>query len=149
MDVNLDKTKNGDARTVHLNPDVMAAIRSPFFAEDEAVASQIFPREDRSSVTSTVSMKDSIIAPGSRPPSLRQRFPESHGTDYATRFAPGSRWLAQPHAKSWEAAGHKTISQSARYSHLSPLAHSIGRGPDRHRHRTCTRTGTGDITPIE
>ena len=98
--VDLDKTKNGDARTVHLNPDALAAIQSVLHPKIKR-SDRIFPREDRYGSTPAVSRRDSTIVPGSRPLSKRQRFPESPGTAYAIRFVLGSPWLVRPHAKSW------------------------------------------------
>jgi hypothetical protein len=38
----------------------------------------------------------------------------------ATRSVPGWPWLGATTREIMEAAGHKTMSQAARYSHLSP-----------------------------
>jgi integrase len=117
--VDLDKTKNGDARTVHLNPDAMAAIQSVFCPKMKP-SDRIFPREDRSGVYSH---------------RKQERFDNRSWFEAAVTEAEIPRitwhglrhtfcsWLAMAGATTreiMEAAGHKTVSQAARYSHLSP-----------------------------
>lgn len=117
--VDLDKTKNGDARTVHLNPDAMAAIQSVLRPKMKQ-SDRIFPREDRSSVYSQ---------------RKQERFDNRSWFDAAVTEAEIPRitwhglrhtfcsWLAMAGATTreiMEAAGHKTVSQASRYSHLSP-----------------------------
>lgn len=107
--IELTKTKNGSARTVRLNADALAAIRSIRPPKPKA-SDLVFPHTTK--------------APDVRPwfqPALE----EAKITDYTWH---GNRhtfcsWLAMAGAtikEIQEAAGHKTIGMAARYSHLSP-----------------------------
>lgn len=117
--IDLDKTKNGDARTVHLNADALAAVES-VLDRNRKRSERLFPREDRSNVY------------GDR---KQERFDNRSWFEAAVEEAEIPRitwhglrhtfcsWLAMAGATTreiMEAAGHKTMSQAARYSHLSP-----------------------------
>ena len=116
--IDLTQTKNGTARTIHLNADALAAIESVRHPGQKP-ADRIFPREDH------------------KEPAKRklERF------DTRSWFVPcleeakitGYVWHCNRHTFcSWlamagatikeiqELAGHKTITMSARYAHLSP-----------------------------
>lgn len=120
--IELDKTKNGDARTVHLNAvsiDALLSVRPARYKSSD----RVFPREERLEMRK----KESV---GSQ-----ERF------DTRSWFVPclddakitGYTWHCNRHTFcSWlamagatikeiqEAAGHKTITMAARYAHLSP-----------------------------
>jgi integrase len=109
--VELKMTKNGSARTIHLNADAMSAIPSkkrPGQSPPEAV----FPREVTKGRFDARSLFTSCLK-------------EAKITGYVWH---GNRqtfcsWLAMAGASIkgiQEAAGHKTITTSARYIHLSP-----------------------------
>jgi integrase len=113
--IELTKTKNGSARTVHLNSDAVAAIQSvkhPLHKPSDPV----FPREGVKGRFDTRSWFQPCLE-------------EAEITGYvwhANRHTFCS-WLAMAGAsikEIQEAAGHKTITMSARYSHLSP-AHKL------------------------
>ena len=116
--IDLTQTKNGSARTIHLNADALAAIKS-VQRPGQKPSDRIFSREDH------------------KKPSQRkqERF------DTRSWFVPclaeakimGYVWHCNRHTFcSWlamagttikeiqELAGHKTITMSARYAHLSP-----------------------------
>jgi integrase len=116
--IDLDKTKNGSVRTVHLNADALAAIES-VRRPGQNRTDRVFPRLDRKAPTERkqerfdnrswfeTSVSDAAI-PRITWHGLRHTF---------------CSWLAMAGATTreiMEAAGHKTISQAARYSHLSP-----------------------------
>ncbi|MGO9336141.1 MAG: site-specific integrase [Terracidiphilus sp.] len=115
--IDLTQTKNGTARTIHLNADALAAIESVRHPGQKP-ADRIFPREDHT-------------GPAKR---KLERF------DTRSWFVPclveakitGYVWHCNRHTFcSWlamagatikeiqELAGHKTITMSARYAHLS------------------------------
>jgi integrase len=113
--IELTKTKNGSARTVHLNSDAVAAIQSvkhPLHKPSDPV----FPRGGVKGRFDTRSWFQPCLT-------------EAEITGYvwhANRHTFCS-WLAMAGAsikEIQEAAGHKTITMSARYSHLSP-AHKL------------------------
>jgi len=142
--IDLDKTKNGGARTVHLNPDAIAAIQSALRPKMKW-SDRIFPREDRSIVCTN---------------RKEERFDNRSWFDAAVIEADIPRitwhglrhtfcsWLAMAGATTceiMEAAGHKTMSQAARYSHLSPQhTRSVV-----DRIATGTKHAAGDITRTE
>ena len=116
--IDLDITKNGSARTVHLNADALAAIESTR-RPGQKRTDRVFPRLDR------------------KEPSERkqERFDNRSWFEACVKEAgiPRITWHGLRHTFcSWiamagattreimEAAGHKTMSQAARYSHLSP-----------------------------
>lgn len=148
--IDLDRTKNGDARTVHLNADALAAIESAMPPKAKRT-DRIFPREDRLPMY---------------PDRKQERFDNRSWFDAAVEEADIPRitwhglrhtfcsWLAMAGATTreiMEAAGHKTMSQAARYSHLSPqhtqsvvdrIAGTGTAGTNRHHnmHQPKTRT---------
>jgi integrase len=119
--IDLDRTKNGDARTVHLNSEALAAIESVLHLHPRQKRSErMFPREDRSKVYTD---------------RKQERFDNRSWFEVAVEEAQIPRitwhglrhtfcsWLAMAGATTreiMEAAGHKTMSQAARYAHLSP-----------------------------
>ena len=112
--IELSKTKNGSARTVHLNSDAVAAIESlrrPALRPSDPV----FPRQGKSYDTR------SWFHPYLEEAGIVGFV---NGTRTGTPFC---SWLAMAGAsikEIQEAAGHKTITMAARYSHLSP-AHRL------------------------
>ena len=111
----LTTTKNGSARTVHLNSDAVAAIQSlkhPLHKPSDPV----FPREGIKGRFDTRSWFQPCLAEA-----------EITGYVWHTNRHTFCSWLAMAGASIkdiQEAAGHKTITMSARYSHLSP-AHKL------------------------
>lgn len=109
--IELTKTKNGSARTVHLNSDAVAAIESLRRPKQHA-SDPVFPREGNKSNFDTrswfhPSMEDAGIS----------------GYVWHCNRHTFCSWLAMAGAsikEIQEAAGHKSITMSARYSHLSP-----------------------------
>lgn len=117
--IDLDKTKNGDSRTVYLNADALAAVES-VLGRGRKRSERLFLREDRSEVYAD---------------RKQERFDNRSWFEAAVNEAGIPRltwhslrhtfcsWLAMAGATTreiMEAAGHKTMSQAARYSHLSP-----------------------------
>jgi integrase len=113
--IELTKTKNGSARTVHLNSDAVAAIQSvkhPLHKPSDPV----FPREGVKGRFDTRSWFQPCLAAA-----------EITGYVWHANRHTFCSWLAMVGAsikEIQEAAGHKTITMSARYSHLSP-AHKL------------------------
>jgi integrase len=107
--IDLTKTKNGSARTVHLNSDALAAIES-LKIPGQRPADFVFPRHGKSYDTRSwfhPCMEDAEIT----------------GYVWHSNRHTFCSWLAMAGAsikEIQEAAGHKTITMSARYSHLSP-----------------------------
>ncbi len=122
--IELEKTKNEDSRTVHLNATAVEALRTVRPRNPKAT-DRVFPREER-----PVLRRDRL-----------EDEPEQERFDTRSWFVPclaearieGYVWHCNRHTMcSWlamagatikeiqEAAGHKTITMSARYSHLSP-----------------------------
>ena len=109
--VDLTKTKNGSPRTVHLNADAMAAIET-VKRPGQKLSDPVFPREGSKGRFDTRSWFQ---------PCLK----EAKISDYVWHSNRHTfcSWLAMAGAsikEIQEAAGHKTITMSARYSHLSP-----------------------------
>lgn len=113
--IDLSKTKNGTARTIHLNSDAVAAILSlkpPLSRQSDPV----FPREGSKGRFDTRSWFVPCLAEA-----------EIAGYVWHSNRHTFCSWLAMAGAsikEIQEAAGHKTITMSARYSHLSP-AHKL------------------------
>ncbi|MGA3372295.1 MAG: site-specific integrase [Terracidiphilus sp.] len=107
--IDLTKTKNGSARTVHLNSDAVAAIES-LKIPGMHPADPVFPRHGKSFDTRSwfhPCLEDAEIV----------------GYVWHSNRHTFCSWLAMAGAsikEIQEAAGHKTITMSARYSHLSP-----------------------------
>ena len=109
--IELTKTKNGSARTVHLNSDAVEAIESLRRPKQHA-SDPVFPREGSKSSFDTRSwfhpcMEDAGIS----------------GYVWHCNRHTFCSWLTMAGAsikEIQEAAGHKSITMSARYSHLSP-----------------------------
>jgi integrase len=107
--IDLTKTKNGSARTVHLNSDAVAAIES-LKLPGMRPADSVFPRQGKSYDTRSwfqPCLEDAKIV----------------GYVWHSNRHTFCSWLAMAGAsikEIQEAAGHKTIIMSARYSHLSP-----------------------------
>jgi integrase len=112
--IELTKTKNGSRRTVHLNPDALAAIESarrPGQKGNEAV----FPSAEKE--FSTRAWFESCME-------------EAGIADYVWHSNRHTfcSWLAMNGASTREimiASGHKTFTMAAKYSHLSP-SHNQG-----------------------
>jgi integrase len=109
--IELTKTKNGSARTVHLNSDAMAAIESLRLPKQRPTDA-VFPREGTKGRFDTRSWFQPCLE-------------EAGITGYVWHSNRHTfcSWLAMAGAtikEIQEAAGHKTITMSARYSHLSP-----------------------------
>jgi integrase len=109
--IELTKTKNGDARTVHLNSTALAAIESLRPAKVKP-SSPIFPRQGTKGAFNTRSW---FV------PCLEEAKIEGyvwHGNRHTF-----CSWLSMAGAsirEIQEAAGQKSITMAARYSHLSP-----------------------------
>jgi integrase len=107
--IDLTKTKNGSVRTVHLNSDAVAAIES-LRIPGQRPADPVFPRQGKSYDTRSwfqPCLEDAEIV----------------GYVWHSNRHTFCSWLAMAGAsikEIQEAAGHKTITMSARYSHLSP-----------------------------
>jgi len=109
--IELTKTKNWSARTVHLNSDAVAAIQSVRPAKPRP-SDRVFPRETTTARFDNRSwfqpcLKEAAIS----------------GCLWHTNRHTFCSWLAMAGAsikEIQEAAGHKTITMSARYAHLSP-----------------------------
>ena len=107
--IDLTKTKNGSARTVHLNADAIAALESIRF-KGQKTSDSVFPREG--SRFDTRSWFSPCLADAS-----------IEGYVWHSNRHTFCSWLAMAGAtikEIQELAGHKTITMSARYSHLSP-----------------------------
>ena len=107
--IELTKTKNGSDRTIHLNSDAVAAIES-LRVKGQKNSDPVFPRQGPRFDTRswfTPCLKDAKIT----------------GYLWHCNRHTFCSWLAMAGASTrdiQEAAGHKTITMSARYSHLSP-----------------------------
>ncbi len=113
--IELTKTKNGSARTVHLNSDVITALES-MRRPRQHPSDPVFPREGNKGRFDTRSWFQPCLE-------------EASISDYVWHCNRHTfcSWLAMAGAsikEIQEAAGHKTITMSARYSHLSP-AHRL------------------------
>jgi integrase len=109
--IELTKTKNGSARTVHLNADALNAIQS-LKRNAQKASDPVFPREGSQGRFDTRSWFQ---------PCLEETKISSY-VWHSNRHTFCS-WLAMAGAsikEIQELAGHKTITMSARYSHLSP-----------------------------
>jgi integrase len=109
--VELTKTKNGSARTVHLNADAVAAIESKKMPRQRPT-DPVFPREGSKGRFDTRSWFQPCLADA-----------KITGYVWHSNRHTFCSWLAMAGAsikEIQEAAGHKTITMSARYSHLSP-----------------------------
>lgn len=109
--IDLTKTKNGSPRTVHMNADAMAAIESKN-APGQHRSDLMFPRQGSKGRFDTRSWFQSCLE-------------EAKITGYVWHSNRHTfcSWLAMAGAsikEIQEAAGHKTITMAARYSHLSP-----------------------------
>jgi integrase len=107
--IELSKTKNGMQRTVHLNDDVLAAVRR-LHTKPHRKHDRVF-----SLTGNTMTTKDWFL------PCLAEAEITAY-TWHCNRHTFCS-WLAMAGAtikEIQEAAGHKTVSISAQYSHLSP-----------------------------
>lgn len=105
----LTKTKNGSARTVHLNADAVAALKT-LYTKTIKVSDMVFPRQGPRFDTRSwfvPSLEDAKIV----------------GYVWHSNRHTFCSWLAMAGAsikEIQELAGHKTVTMSARYSHLSP-----------------------------
>ena len=109
--IELSKTKNGSARTIHLNSDAVAAILSLKHTLSRQ-SDPVFPREGIKGRFDTRSWFVPCLAEA-----------EITGYVWHSNRHTFCSWLAMAGAsikEIQEAAGHKTITMSARYSHLSP-----------------------------
>jgi integrase len=108
-EIRLTKTKNGSHRTVQLNADAVAAIRS-LQRPDQRSKDPVFPREGP-----TFDNRSWLN------PCFEDA--EIEGATWHTARHTFCSWLAEAGATAHEimaAAGHKTLSVSARYTHLNP-----------------------------
>jgi integrase len=109
--IELSKTKNGSARTVHLNADALAAIKSMRIPRQKPT-DLVFPREGTQGRFDTRSWFQPCLADA-----------KIAGYVWHSNRHTFCSWLAMAGAtikEIQEAAGHKTITMSARYSHLTP-----------------------------
>lgn len=109
--IELTKTKNGSARTVHLNADALRAIGSLKRPLQKA-SDPVFPREGSQGRFDTRSW----FLPCLDEAKIVSYVWHSNRHTFCS-------WLAMAGAsikEIQELAGHKTITMSARYSHLSP-----------------------------
>ena len=107
--IDLTKTKNGSSRTVHLNADAAAALES-VDCKGRKNSNPVFTREGTRFDTRSWFV-----------PSLQDA--EIEGYVWHSNRHTFCSWLAMAGAtikEIQELAGHKTITMSARYSHLSP-----------------------------
>jgi integrase len=107
--IDLTKTKNGTARTIHLNPDALAAVES-MKAQGQKPSDRVFPNGQKDFVTR------SWFVPCLEAAGISGYVWHSNRHTFCS-------WLAMAGAtikEIQELAGHKTISMSARYAHLSP-----------------------------
>jgi integrase len=109
--IDLTKTKNGSPREIHLNADAMAAIET-LRRPRQKTSDPVFPRESSEGRFDTRSWFKPCLA-------------EAKITAYVWHSNQHTfcSWLAIAGASIKEiqvAAGHKTITMAARYSHLSP-----------------------------
>lgn len=117
--IDLDKTKNGDSRTVHLNADALAAVESVLHRGRKR-SERLFPRENRSDVYADRNQERFDNRSWFEPMVTEAGIPRITWHGLRHTFC---SWLAMAGATTreiMEAAGHKTMSQAARYSHLSP-----------------------------
>lgn len=115
--IDLDRSKNGDARTVHLNAAAVEALRSVKPARGRS-SDRVFPREDGKPIGG----KDERFDNRSWFEPCMEKAKITGLTWHGNRHTFCS-WLAMAGAsikEIQEAAGHKTITMSARYAHLSP-----------------------------
>ena len=113
--IELTKTKNGYARTVHLNADAVDAIKS-IRPKKPRANDRVFPRAK----TKARFDNRSWYLPCLEESKITGAVWHSNRHTYCS-------WLAMAGAtikEIQEAAGHKTITMAARYSHLSP-AHKL------------------------
>jgi site-specific recombinase XerC len=108
--IELTKTKNGSARTVHLNADALRAIES-LKRPGQKASDPVFPREGSQGRFDTRSWFQPCLE-------------EAKITNYVWHSNRHTfcSWLAMAGAsikEIQELAGHKTITMSARYSHFS------------------------------
>lgn len=109
--IDLTRTKNGSPRTVHLNTDAVKAIES-VKQKEQKPGDPVFPREGTKGRYDTRSWFQ---------PCLEEA--KIIGYVWHSNRHTFCSWLAMAGAsikEIQEAAGHKTITMSARYSHLSP-----------------------------
>ena len=109
--IDLTQTKNGTARTIHLNADALAAIES-IRHSGQKPADRIFPR---------CGTKDRFDTRSWFVPCLEEA--KITGYVWHSNRHTFCSWLAMAGAtikEIQELAGHKTITMSARYAHLSP-----------------------------
>jgi integrase len=109
--IDLTETKNGTARTIRLNPDAVAAIESVQLPGQKP-ADRVFTRQGSNDRFDTRSWFQPCLA-------------EAKITGYVWHCNRHTfcSWLAMAGAtikEIQELAGHKTITMSARYAHLSP-----------------------------
>lgn len=109
--IELTRTKNGSARTVHLNVDALKAIES-LKRRGQKASEPVFPREGSKGRFDTRSW----FQPCLEEAKIANYVWHSNRHTFCS-------WLAMAGAsikEIQELAGHKTITMSARYSHLSP-----------------------------
>ena len=117
--IDLDRTKNGDARTVHLNSEALASIESVLHLKQKR-SERIFPREDKLKFYLHRKQERFDIRSWFEVAVNEAQIPRITWHGLRHTFC---SWLAMAGATTreiMEAAGHKTMSQAARYAHLSP-----------------------------
>jgi integrase len=113
--IELTKTKNGSARTVHLNSDAVAAIESLRRPKQHA-SDPVFPRQGSKGSFDTRSW----FHPSMEWAAISGYVWHRNRHTFCSCLAMAGASIKEIQ----EAAGHKTITMSARYSHLSP-AHRL------------------------
>lgn len=141
--IDLETTKNGNARTVHLNADALAAIKS-LRRKGQKRTDRIFPRQDRRYIYENRKQERFDCRSWFDPAVQESEIPRITWHGLRHTFC---SWLAMAGATTieiMEAAGHKTMSQAKRYAHLSPehklsvvelITGSMTRGSNRHHNR--------------
>ena len=116
--IELTKTKNGNARTVHLNADAVDAIhaQSGLQSRDSRQA-EYFPEKAQAA---RFDSERSWFLPCLAEAKITGAVWHSNRHTYCSWLAMASATIKEIQ----EAAGHKTIAMAARYSHLSP-AHKL------------------------
>jgi integrase len=135
--IDLTETKNGTARTIHLNADALAAIKSVQLPGQKP-ADRVFPRLGTESRFDTRSWFVPCLAAA-----------KVTGYVWHSNRHTFCSWLAMAGAtikEIQELAGHKTITMSARYAHLSPdqklsVIDRIAATATRRPRKTATGTG--------
>jgi integrase len=109
--IELTKAKNGSARTVHLNSEVISTLQS-LKAPNRLKSDLVFPRLGTEGRFDTRSWFVPCLAAAK----IEGYVWHSNRHTFCSRLAMAGATIKEIQ----EAAGHKTITMSARYAHLSP-----------------------------